>query len=276
MRAVALVALSLLFTPLGAGAERGIVVSRYQLLIEIDLETGERQLLGELGREMSISRLSFSDEGRLFAAGREAGENWLSEIRPEGAQLTLVGRLPAGEIRGLAFDGRGRLWFGVEGELFEIDIETAAAELVATLPEPLRYFSGDGNRLVGFQSLDTRLMALDLETFELISLFDTQRTIGIFDSAFGKSGKLWIAGSAGGILIGTSTVFGRIDLVQETFDRAFHEHVTTSNPEAGMFALAIRPAETVVEIPTLDRQGLVLAAMLLGVLATALLGRRHS
>lgn len=102
---------------------------------EVDLETGDETLLGEMGGDFSSSGdCVINKDGTLFMSSRGSGDDRLVSIAlsgPDAGRATLIGTMTgAPHVYGLT-SAYGQLYaFTSSGKVFEVDSLTADAELV--------------------------------------------------------------------------------------------------------------------------------------------------
>jgi hypothetical protein len=101
-------------------------------LILIDLETGEYETIGSLGISDDYEGLAVSPTTGLMYAAGDSGRG-LYRIDKDTGEATLIGTMSDVDTEyGLSFDGVGNLYLIDGGQLFQVNVDTAATSLINT------------------------------------------------------------------------------------------------------------------------------------------------
>ena len=104
-------------------------------LYQLNLNSGEAELIGNVGIYSDLEGLAFDEDGTLYGAADTTDE--LVRVDPATGAGTLVGGFgvqPPARGLALAFDCSGRLWMASQqtDQLYEVDPESGAATLVGS------------------------------------------------------------------------------------------------------------------------------------------------
>lgn len=123
------------FTDIALSPSGLLYGSTFDRLFEIDPSTGQERLIGEFPTDLSINALTFSPDGKLYAADGDTGN--LFWIDPRSTQVFQIGSLGTGSSGDIVFNGEYEILAIVRGEirdrLMAIDISTGQARTIGDL-----------------------------------------------------------------------------------------------------------------------------------------------
>ena len=245
----------------------------------VDLESGEVVTIGDTGL-LPVVSLARSPSGELFAVGKSPGIPelpWqLWTLDPATGAATLRGTVGPFTLAlgDLTIDAAGGLWLALDGDLHTVDPASGEATPVGAPGGSLEALAARGGELYGIEETGLigdrwRLVSVD-ETSGLttpIALLPGLQDQDVLKMDFDAAGRLWIlAVDISGIPEPPpATVFRLIDLGLGELEPVF-------DLGGSYEGWAISGLRAPIEIPVLDRHGLLLLAGLL--LAAGLYGLR--
>ncbi|MBK8975442.1 MAG: hypothetical protein IPM29_05915 [Planctomycetes bacterium] len=176
----------------------------------IDSTTGAGTLIGTTGLGTGANSMAIDGSGTVYIHQRSTG---LATVDPATGAATIVCRLTALDVRGLAYSPTGVLYAVVDGgsadSLFTIDVATCSASLVgATGLVSLQGLTFLGNTLYGWDvSRSTTQPGLGLVTIDTTTgvATDVNPTVG------GANHQFLTSDGAGNLLAGNNALY-RIDV----------------------------------------------------------------
>jgi len=270
-------------TPVGYSTAGGVL---YRAALPADGGTVSWVEVGEVS-EPRVASLVESPDGTVYGAVDEwPGPDHLVTLDLETLEIEVIGELEVSWFgTDLAFDGDGRLFAEIQGELFEVDPATGAATAVP-LPvelEGLAFLDGTAYTLIRTGAVP-QVATVDLTSGEVVPVLDVPGMAGdevnhyqAAELAFDADGRLWIAvlGAFGGI--DPPAFFAglvRADLATGTADDLSLVYDLPGSPvPIPVDLLARDEPRGVVAIPALGPTGLGVLGVALGVAAVARLRR---
>ncbi len=269
---------------LAAGAAEGqafMVCEAYACpgeLQTVDLTTGATQPVGATGA--AIWALAADAAGGLWGVAADTpASDLLVRIDSQTGTASDVGLLGVAADRAdLAFDDAGDLWMIADNSLYAVDPASGAAIWIATSADGLQGVAARAGNLISVEGPfhDWRLVEVDKSSGETSWIADlTGFNLSYFEALdFDRAGDLWISGSST-FPITPMVPYTRLFRVAG-LESGVAEMLFGYDPLAGQFypSLALHWLPANVEIPTLDRAGIVTLVLVLGVAGLAVLRRR--
>jgi streptogramin lyase len=163
------------------------------LLLSIDLATGDTTLIGDTGLEPATRGMAVAPDGTLY--GSHDGS--LYTLDTGTGVATLVG--PFGccnTVEAMAFDSSGALWLVSDNpsNLYSVDPATGAATEVGPIDRGLvtgLAATCDGS-ILGTDGTSDELIAIDPATGDATTVGDFGVDIGMGSLSYDASGELWM------------------------------------------------------------------------------------